>query len=169
MLIKQLVVEATNKPGELYKIVRTLSDNNIDIKALISNAETEAGVIIAKVKLIVLNNEMAVSTLQAEGFKAYLEDVVIVDVSDTPGAFTPILSAIRKSETNIEYVYTFLSHIENKALAVFRFDNMEKGLKVLKDNHFTIVTDHTIKSRYGNAPYFAERDIAEYLSTIITP
>ena len=169
MLIKQLVVEATNQPGELYKIVRTLSDNNIDIKALISNAETESGVVIAKVKLIVLNNEMAVSALQAEGFKAYLEDVVIVDVSDTPGAFTPILSAIRKSETNIEYVYTFLSHVENKALAVFRFDNMEKGLQVLKDSHFTIVTDNTIKSRYGNAPYFEERDIAEYLSTIITP
>lgn len=169
MLIKQLVVEAKNQVGELHNIVKILSKNSIDMKALISTAEIIDGDLVTKIRLIVMNNELAVSLLESDGYKAYLEDVVIVDVTDATGSFAPILEVIKNSELNIEYVYTFLTHVENKALAVFNFDDNKRALKVLKDNHFTIVTDHNIKSRYGNSEKFEERDLREYLSTIITP
>ncbi|MFA5478537.1 MAG: hypothetical protein WC002_04950 [Candidatus Muiribacteriota bacterium] len=169
MLIKQLVVEAKNKVGELYNIINILSSNNIDIKAVVSNAQMCDNITIAKVRLIVLNNEMAVHVLEKEGYKAVLENVVIVDISDTPGSLTPILKVIHEANLNIEYVYTFLTHIENKALAVFCFDDNDKAINVLKKHHYTIVTDHSIKNRYGSTQFFEERDLREYLSTIITP
>jgi hypothetical protein len=169
MLIKQLVVEVQNKVGELHNVVSILSRFNIDMKALLSNSELTDSGIVTKIRMIVMNNELAVSVLENEGYKATLENVVIVDVTDATGSFAPILKILKESGINIEYVYTFLTHVENKALAVFNFDNNEKALSVLKENHFTIVTDHTIKSRYGNSELFEERDIREYLSTIITP
>ena len=169
MLIKQLVVEVKNKVGELHNIVSILSKFNIDMKALLSNTELTDSGVVNKIRMIVMNNELAVSVLENERYKAYLENVVIVDVTDATGSFTPILKVLKDNKLNIAYVYTFLTHVENKALAVFNFDNNEKALKVLKDNQFTIVTNNTIKSRYGNSELFEERNIREYLSTIITP
>ncbi|MGM0606984.1 MAG: hypothetical protein ACQESP_01065 [Candidatus Muiribacteriota bacterium] len=169
MLVKQLVVEAKNRPGELHNIVKLLSSNNVDIKAIVSNAQTSDNIVIAKVRMIVLNDETAIEVLKKEGYKAYLENVVVVDVSDTPGSFAPVLELFDKNDINIEYVYTFLTHIENKALSVFCFDNNEKALEILKDSQYTVVTDSTIQSRYGDSEFYEERDLREYLSTIITP
>ena len=53
------------------------------------------------------------------------------------------------------------------ALSVFKFDNNQKGIEVLKNAHITIVTNETIHDSYTKRSYEEERSIKEYFSTVV--
>lgn len=166
MLVKELVVKLQNKPGELHRVVSKLAVHGVDIKAVtcikVSDEET-------KVKVITINPEEAGKALEQEGIEYSFNKVIIADVEDKVGELAKILDLIKNANLNIEYVYTTFTYLPCHVLVVIDVDDSDKALEILRENHITIVSDHTIKKTDACGAYYEERDIQEYLSTVITP
>ncbi|HMK66241.1 MAG TPA: ACT domain-containing protein, partial [Thermodesulfobacteriota bacterium] len=81
---------------------------------------------------IVTEWERAKSVLESGGFLTKTTEVLAVQVPDRPGGLAAILEPIEKNGINIDYMYAFTFGREGKAVMIFRFDNPEQALDVLK-------------------------------------
>lgn len=130
MKIKQLSVYLQNEPGHLSAICKILADANIDILTL-SLADTQQ---FGMLRLIVKDWEPAMKLLQNAGCMVKTVDVVATEISDQPGGLAEILRIIENADLNVEYMYAFTSHVRDKAILVFRFNDPDAAVQVLHEN-----------------------------------
>lgn len=135
MKITQISVFLENRKGRLLEVCSILGDNNINILAL-TIAETEDFGI---ARMIVNKPEDAVKILKEKSFAANITDVVIVEVEDKPGGLAKILGVLDKNNINLEYMHTFIKKTSENAYMVFRFDDPDQAISVLKDNKINII------------------------------
>ena len=145
MKIPQLSLFLENKPGHLSAICRTLADADINILTL-SLADTEQFGIL---RLIIDEWEKAKTVLEEAGFVANVTQVVATEVEDRPGGMAQILEAIEDSETNIEYVYAFTFHRNDRAVLVFRFDDPDEAVKILQAKGINILDSVSLFRQEG--------------------
>jgi len=140
MKMTQISVFLENRKGRLEEVCRVLGDNGINIRAL-TIAETESfGVL----RIVVDKPDAAVKILKDNGFVANITDVVAVEVEDKPGGLAKVLKVFSGSDLNIEYMYGFLEKFSDNAILVFRFEDVERAQKMLRDNNIRIVTSAEI-------------------------
>ena len=137
MAIKQLTVFVENKQGTVVSITKSLSANNVNLRAL-SIAETEDFGIL---RLIVNDEETAVKTLAAEGYLIKETDVVGVKIGDEPGRLTAALEVLDRKGINVEYLYAFMARTEKHAYVVFRVEENAEAEEALTAAGFKLVTD----------------------------
>lgn len=130
MKIKQLSVYLQNEPGHLSAICKILADANIDILTL-SLADTQQ---FGMLRLVVKDWEPAMKLLQDAGCMVKTVDVVATEIPDRPGGLAEILGIIEKADLNVEYMYAFTSHVRDKAILVFRFNDPDAAVNVLHEN-----------------------------------
>lgn len=128
MTIKQISLFLENKPGHLNSICRTLAEANINIMTL-SLADTQQFGI---VRLIVADWEKAKKILEEAGLVVNVRDVIAATVDDVPGGMADLLDAVGNVDVNIEYMYAFSFHTNDKAVIIFRFDDSDKAIKALE-------------------------------------
>ncbi|MCK4563547.1 MAG: ACT domain-containing protein [Verrucomicrobia bacterium] len=128
MKLKQLSVFLENKPGRLRELCAVLAENGINIITL-SLADTEQFGIL---RLIVKKHDQAKELLEKNGFVAKLTDVVAVEVMDEPGGLSSILKIEEESGISVEYMYAFTIKSGEKAVLLFRFDDMDKAVDALQ-------------------------------------
>ncbi len=51
----------------------------------------------------------------------------------------PISQAVNKENINVEYLYAFVEKSGQNAVIIFRFDNPEKAIEILRAHKFTVV------------------------------
>lgn len=85
MQLKQVSVFLENKEGRLQKALKTLADNEIDIRALSIADTSEFGIL----RMIVSEPEKAKDVLQDE-FAVSLAEVLAIEVEDQPGGLEEI-------------------------------------------------------------------------------
>lgn len=142
MKTDQISIFLENKPGRLATVTKTLADDGIDIRAL-SLADTEDfGVL----RLIVNNPEKAFKTLAEAGFRAKVTPMVAVEVPDNPGGLWKILSVLDEAQVNVEYMYAFVGRCGNAAIIMFRLSDIDKGIEVLGQKGFTLLSGQKIYS-----------------------
>ncbi|HEX3031847.1 MAG TPA: ACT domain-containing protein [Bacillota bacterium] len=127
MKIKQISLFLENKSGRLLKVMNTLSENNINIRALSIADTTDFGIL----RLIVNSPESAFRVLKEKGFTVSCTDVIAVEVDDQPGGLAQALAALEDSGINIEYVYAFVEKSTDKALVVFRVEEIDRAIELL--------------------------------------
>ena len=129
MFIKQLSVFVENKQGALAKVLALLSDNGINMRA-VSIADTQDFGIL---RVIVKEVDKAKEVLKQNGVIVSVTEIVGVELADTPGALSKILSVLDEGQVNVEYVYAFVtpSKAESAYMAVRAGDNV-KATEVLK-------------------------------------
>lgn len=137
MAIKQLTVFVENKQGTVVSITKSLSANNVNLRAL-SIAETEDFGIL---RLIVNDEETAVKTLASEGYLIKETDVVGVKIGDEPGRLTAALEVLDDKGINVEYLYAFMARTEKHAYVVFRVEENAEAEAALTAAGFKLVTD----------------------------
>ncbi len=137
MAIKQLTVFVENKQGSLVSITKTLSDNNINMRAL-SIAETQD---FGMLRLIVDDTATAEKVLSDEGYLIKVNDVVGVKIGDAPGKLSGALSVLNEKEINMDYLYAFMSRTEKHAYVVIRVEDNSAAEKALEDAGYHIITD----------------------------
>ena len=137
MAIKQLTVFVENKQGTVVSITKSLSANNVNLRAL-SIAETEDFGIL---RLIVNDEETAFKTLAAEGYLIKETDVVGVKIGDEPGRLTAALEVLDGKGINVEYLYAFMARTEKHAYVVFRVEENAEAEAALAAAGFKLVTD----------------------------
>ena len=135
MKLTQLSIFLENKKGRLFEVCALLGKDKINIRALSVAESEEFGVL----RLVVDKPEAAVRVLKKSGFVASLTDIVAVEVEDRPGGLAGILRVFDKANINVEYMYGFVEKFSDRAILVFRFDDPDKALRVLKQKKIKIV------------------------------
>jgi hypothetical protein len=135
MKLTQISIFLENRKGRLYDVCSLLGKNKINIRALTVAETEEFGVL----RIVVDKPEKATQVLKKSGFVANLTDIVAVEVGDKPGGLAAILKIISQNNVNVEYVYGFVEKKTEKALLVFRFEEPDKAIAILKKNRISVV------------------------------
>lgn len=135
MKITQISVFLENKKGRLYDAVRLLGEKGIDIKTLTIAENEDFGVL----RMIVDHPEQCLDILKANHFVASMTEIVAVEVEDHPGGLAKVLKVLDENKINIEYMYAFVEKCADKAILVFRFDDLDKAIDVLTKNGIRVV------------------------------
>jgi len=142
MLVEQIAVFLENKSGRLAEITSILAKNNINIRALSVADTADFGIL----RLIVNDVEGAKKVLKDNRFTVAKTDVVAVEVADKAGGLASVLKTLDASGINVEYMYAFVNKSGENAVLIFRFNEMEKAIKDLLDNGFTLLTDEQVRA-----------------------
>jgi hypothetical protein len=135
MKITQLSVFLENRKGRLYDVCLLLGKNNINIRALTVAENEEFGIL----RIVVDKPDDAAALLKKNGFIANLTDIVAVEVDDEPSGLARILKVLAAKNINIEYMYGFVEKSSNKAILVFRFEDPDAAIALLKESKINIV------------------------------
>ncbi|MDO9573823.1 MAG: ACT domain-containing protein [Candidatus Contubernalis sp.] len=136
MKVNQLSVFLENKSGRLVRVTKVLGENDINIRALSIADTTDFGIL----RIIVSQPKEAYNLLKSEGFVVTETDVIAVCIPDKPGGLGQVLAVLEKESINIEYLYAFVGNTNTKnALVVFRVEDCEKAVEVLKANDISVV------------------------------
>jgi hypothetical protein len=134
--IKQLSVFIENKTGELSDFTHVLSTNGISIKSILLADSTDFGL----VRTIVDNPEKAKAILEDNGFSVRFTDVFGVKIDDVVGSFDKVVTALSKSNINIQYTYSFYE----SDIGIFIFsvekEKFNEAVKSLLDAKLEVVS-----------------------------
>lgn len=135
MPIKQLSLFVENQPGSLNKVCQVLKENRINISTLSLADTREYGIL----RLLIQEYERARDVLEKAGYVVKVTDVLALTVPDHPGGLADTLAILDKHALSVEYMYAFTYGRSNKAIIVFRFENPEKAIAMLKDEPIELV------------------------------
>ena len=142
MFAEQISVFIENKAGRLAEVTSILRNARVNIRALSLADTTDYGVL----RLIVDDNDKAEKALKAEGFKMGKTIVLAVEVDDTPGGLNRVLDPMDEAEVNVEYMYAFANTKGRNAIMIFRFEDHERALEVLKANDIKVISTEEISN-----------------------
>ena len=127
MKTPQLSLFVENKPGHLTAPCRLLAEAGINIVTL-SLADTQQyGVL----RLIVRESSRAREVLEEAGLVVAETEVLAIEVSDRPGGLVELLGLFEQAGINVEYMYAFTARLGNRAVLVFRFDDVDAAITAL--------------------------------------
>lgn len=134
MKIRQISVFIENQSGRLSDIIDFLGKNDINIRALSLADTSDFGIL----RLIVNDPDRAYELLRESDFTVGSTDVVAVSVKDSPGGLAAVLNALKKHGVNVEYMYSYIQKDNEEAFMVFRFEDTDKTIEIMKAEGITI-------------------------------
>jgi hypothetical protein len=135
MKVEQISIFLENKPGSLEEATRILKDAGINIRTLSLADTTDFGVL----RLIVNDVETASRVLKEQGLRVSRTTVVAVEVPDRPGGLHGILEVLSRNGINVEYLYAFVEKSGQNAVIIFRFDDPDTAIEILRKNGLTVL------------------------------
>ncbi|MDR1300944.1 MAG: ACT domain-containing protein [Treponema sp.] len=135
MQIRQISVFLENNAGRLGEVTGVLARAGINMRAISIADTADFGIL----RLIVDNNEAAMKALSSAGFTIRETDVAAIEIQDTPGSLAKVMELFQRSKVNIEYLYASLSGNAGKAVVIFKLEDHEKGLQLVKENGLSMV------------------------------
>ena len=141
MSVKQLSAFVENKPGKVMDLLKLLSHDNINIRAMSIADTMDFGIL----RLIVSDTHKAKESLSHESLVT-VTDVIAAKMNDEAGALYEILTVLKDANINIEYMYAFTASDESGAYVVMRVDNNEAAEKALHDDGIITLTEDSIKN-----------------------
>ncbi len=135
MKVKQISVFLENKSGRLKEVTNILATNEIDIRALSLADTRDFGIL----RLIVNDYEKAHGLLDEAGFTVQETDVVAAEVPDRPGGLAEILKILSAKSISVEYMYAFVERRGEKAIMIFRFEDVDKAIEALRDSNVRLL------------------------------
>ena len=142
MQAEQISIFIENKAGRLSDVTGILAQAGINIRALAVADTSDFGVL----RLIVDDNAKAEAVLKNEGFTVQKTRVVAVEVDDRPGGLHHILEVLNNARINVEYMYAFIRQSGDKAIMIFRFDQIDEAIKILTDSTVTVINGSTLNT-----------------------
>ncbi len=137
MTIHQLSLFLENKPGQMAPPCRLLAGAGINIRTLTLADTQRFGIL----RLIVSDWRRGRELLEQAGYAVNVTEVVAVDVGDRPGGLAALLETLDGAGINVEYMYAFTFGREDRAVLVFRFDQPEAAIDLLRDNGVAVLSD----------------------------
>jgi hypothetical protein len=140
MRVEQISVFLENRAGRLAEITRVLGEAGVNIRALSLADTSDFGIL----RLIVSDNDKAKAALKERGFTVGKTNVVAVEVEDKPGGLNRILELLSNQSINVDYMYAFVQHSGENAVIIFRFDDIDKAVDLLRENNIKVLEGKTV-------------------------
>ena len=109
--INQICAFMENRPGQLLEMIKILSSNGIDLRALNVAESENYGVL----RFICDDAEAALELLKENGYIASKNEVCAIAVPDRPGGLEELLSIFAADGVDIAYMYSVFSFAGGKA------------------------------------------------------
>jgi len=127
-LTKQLSVMVENRRGALAEVCSKLAEKAVNILGLM--VPDQAGV--APVRLVVNSVETAKKVFDSLSLKYTEEDVLVVQVSDRPGALGKLTRKLADHNLDVKYAYCSIEKGSGKAAVILAVSDVQAATKVLK-------------------------------------
>lgn len=134
MKIQQISIFLENAAGRLAEVTRVLRDGGVNLRAIMIADTADFGIL----RVIVDDPAKAISILDKAKFTTKTTDVLAVTVSDKVGSLAGVLSLFEENKVNIEYLYAALNKIGETAVIIFKVEEIEKGMKMVKENGLSL-------------------------------
>ncbi len=128
MEVSQISVFLENRSGGLADVVDVLARNGVDMKAVSVADMSDFGIL----RVIVDDADRTRGVLREAGFTVDKTNVVAVEVPDRPGGLADTLHALRSGGINVEYMYSAARRSGERAVIIFRFDDVSKAIETLR-------------------------------------
>lgn len=131
MKLQQLSIPLENSPGRLHEVTRALGDVGINLRAhCICDSAHDFGVL----RILVSDLPAARGVIMEKYIPARVEDVVAVEIDDSPGSLADLLELFLGTRINVEYMYAVAGANLKKAVMVFRFSTIDQAIETLSEN-----------------------------------
>ncbi len=140
MSVNQLSVFVENEQGTLLRLAETLTEANINIRALTIANTADFGIL----RLIVKETERAKNLLQEKDFVVSVNQVLGVELPDSVGGLAKVLRILDAASMDIEYMYDFLARGEEKAYVILRVESNKKATELLEKNGIHCVSNEEL-------------------------
>jgi len=134
--IKQISIFMENKPGRMARVAKTLSDADVNMRALTIAEAGDFGV----VRMVVDDTEKGYKVLRDAGFTVSETDVLAVEIQDTPGGLYKIVKTLGENEINMDYAYAFVTAKAERAMLILRVDDTKRAAQVLQEAGVRLAT-----------------------------
>ena len=141
MIIKQISVVIEDFVGKLYEITRALGDAGVNIRALNLVKTIDFGT----ARLIVSDVATSQRILKEMHLLIHMDEVVAVELADTPGSLADFLKMIMEAKISIAYMYAVIGSVSGKAIMIFRFKDNDMAIDVLKKNGVNMLTSNDLR------------------------
>jgi len=135
MKLKQITISLENSHGRLFEVTNALGKAGINLRAA-NLVDTGA---FGQLRLLVSDVPAARRILMEMMLPAFEEEVVAVEIDDKPGQLAHLLKSFIETKINILYTYAFVGLSSGNVVMIFRFNNNEDAIKILKKNSFKIL------------------------------
>lgn len=135
MEVAQISIFLENRTGGLADVFEALSRSEIDVKALSLADMSDFGIL----RLVVDDPERTRRILKEAGFTVDKTRVVAVEVPDRPGGLLETLQALRRNGINVEYMYSVARRSGDRAVIIFRIDEIGRALDALRGAGITVL------------------------------
>lgn len=140
MRVKQISVFIENRSGRLREVMGVLGKSRINIRALSLADTSDYGIL----RLIVDKPQQALNVLKKANFTLSETDVIAVEVSDRPGGLSEVLDVLGDAGINVEYMYAFAEKSSENAVMIFRIENIDRAISVLKEKNIVILSNECV-------------------------
>ena len=123
----ELLVTTPNEPGIMGRVLGTLANAGVNLKALCAYSEEKKG----RFLLVTSDNKKAEKALKALKYDVKINSVVIVKIDDRIGAGAEIGALLGNAVVDIDYCYA-TSAGTGKALLVLNTNNNKKAVETLR-------------------------------------
>ena len=142
MKVRQISIFLENRSGRLASVQKEVGRAGVNIRALSLADTSDFGIL----RLIVDDVDKGVQVLKDAGHTVSLTEVLAVEVPDHPGGLAGILEKLSEANLNVEYMYAFVCRATEKAVVVFRFEDVNAAIAALKKAGISILPAETVYS-----------------------
>ncbi len=144
MFIRQISVFIENRKGRLAEFCRLLGENGIDMVAVTIADTTSFGIL----RAIVDDTDKAVKVLREANYAVTVTEVLAVAIDDEPGGLAVALEKLRDAGISVEYLYSFVRHVGDQCVILFRVDDPTHAIKVFNEGGVRLLSfDEVISYR----------------------
>ena len=133
--LKQISIFLENAPGRLYEATQAFGDAGLNLRSLSICDVSGFGVL----RILISDVAMARRIIMEKQIPARMDDVVAVEISDTPGSLAKILKVLMQNKINVNYMYALAGTSSGKAVMVFSFSDNDLAIRLLEENHIKIL------------------------------
>ena len=116
----ELNLRLPNSPGALSGVCRLLSDERVNIVAMV----LESG---GQLRMVVDNHVHGGAVLREHHHQVTEREVILMPISNTPGALAPALRLVTDANVNIEYAYAGATDSSAMAAVVLGVDDAQRA------------------------------------------
>ena len=125
--VMQVSVFSENKPGRIEKITKIFGDEGINILAISITSTNGFGII----KLLVDKYELAFEKLKQNGFTVTLNEVLAIEMKDSPGGLHEVSHILSKQGINIENAYVYVVESRARAFLLVEVKDIDNAREIL--------------------------------------
>lgn len=127
----QFSVFLVNKPGILAQVTGALAQEKINLMAMTLVDAQEHGVL----RFVVEEAEEARGVLRRVNLPMTESEVLLLELSNRPGALADVATLLGKNHINISYAYATAGAPGGRSTGIFKVADQSKALRLLKGSN----------------------------------